>query len=182
MLYLQKKGGVYVSVGDNIRRCRKEKGWTQARLAQELQVSQQMIGQFEKSKNPPKIETIEKIAVALSVSPIDLIGVEQWEKEKIAGLAKEVEQLEQFDNFLKSVGYESSYKVTKWHWEDENEKASSEKVQVPDEVETVLSKDGNTATFTEQEFEDLQECVKNGAKETLERLFYKRALEQQQKK
>jgi len=49
-------------------------------------------------------------------------------------------------------------------------------------VETVLSKDGNTATFTEQEFEDLQECVKNGAKETLERLFYKRALEQQHKK
>lgn len=75
-----------------------------------------------------------------------------------------------------------SYKVTKWHWEDENEKAPSEKVQVPDEVETVLSKDGNTATFTEQEFEDLQECVKNGAKETLERLFYKRALEQQHKK
>ena len=141
-----------------------------------------MIGQFEKNKNPPKIETIEKIAVALSVSPIDLIGVEQWEKEKIAGLAKEVEQLEQFDNFLKSVGYESSYKVTKWHWEDENEKAPSEKVQVPDEVETVLSKDGNTATFTEQEFEDLQESVKNGAKETLERLFYKRALEQQHKK
>ena len=119
-----------MSVGDNIRRCRKEKGWTQARLAQELQVSQQMIGQFEKSKNPPKIETIEKIALALSVSPIDLIGVEQWEKEKIAGLAK----------------------------------------------------DGYTATFTKQEFEELQESVENGAKETLERLFYKRALEQQHKK
>lgn len=171
-----------MSVGDNIRRCRKEKGWTQARLAQELQVSQQMIGQFEKSKNPPKIETIEKIAVALSVSPIDLIGAEQWEKEKIAGLAKEVKRLEQFENFLKAAGYESSYKVTKWHWEDENEKAPSEQVQVPDEVETVLSKAGHTATFTKQEFEDLQESVKNGAIEALERLFYKRALEEQQNK
>lgn len=169
-----------MSVGDNIRRCRKEKGWTQARLAQELQVSQQMIGQFEKSKNPPKIETIEKIAMALSVSPIDLIGAEQWEKEKIAGLAKEVNRLEQFENFLKSAGYESSYEVTKWHWEEE--KDLSIRVQVSDEMEAVLSKDGYTATFTEQEFNDLQENVKNGAIETLERLFYKRALEQQHKK
>ena len=49
-------------------------------------------------------------------------------------------------------------------------------------MEAVLSKDGYTATFTEQEFDDLQESVKNGAIETLERLFYKRALEQQHKK
>ncbi|MCD8012516.1 MAG: helix-turn-helix domain-containing protein [Lachnospiraceae bacterium] len=63
-----------MTVGENIRRIRREKGWTQAQLANELGISQQMIGQYETIEQPQKIDTITKIASALDVSVSDIIG------------------------------------------------------------------------------------------------------------
>ena len=50
-------------------------------------------------------------------------------------------------------------------------------MQIADEILTVLSKDGHTATFTDAEFEELQA----GAKEAIEGKFFKKVLEQQKK-
>ena len=63
-----------------------------------------------------------------------------------------------------------------WHWENEND-PPEERVQIADEILTVLSKDGHTATFTDAEFEELQA----GAKEAIEGKFFKKVLEQQKK-
>jgi len=104
VLYLQAKGGETMSVGDNIRRIRKEKGWTQAELAKVLNVSQQMIGQFENNKNPPKLETVEKIASALGVTPFDLMGFDYWD-QKNPNIGKEVAESRGFEAYLKSLGY-----------------------------------------------------------------------------
>lgn len=93
-----------MSVGDNIRRIRKEKGWTQAELAKVLNVSQQMIGQFENNKNPPKLETVEKIASALGVTPFDLMGFDYWD-QKNPDIGKEVAESRGFEAYLKSLGY-----------------------------------------------------------------------------
>lgn len=93
-----------MSVGDNIRRIRKEKGWTQAELAKVLNVSQQMIGQFENNKNPPKLETVEKIASALGVTPFDLMGFDYWD-QKNPDIGKEVAESKGFEAYLKSLGY-----------------------------------------------------------------------------
>lgn len=93
-----------MSVGDNIRRIRKEKGWTQAELAKVLNVSQQMIGQFENNKNPPKLETVEKIASALGVTPFDLMGFDYWD-QKNPNIGKEVAESKGFEAYLKSLGY-----------------------------------------------------------------------------
>lgn len=96
-----------MSIGENIRHLRKEKGWTQAQLAEKLSVSQQMIGQFENSKKPPKIETVEKIAMALEVSMVDLMGYDYWDQKLNPNgkLTKEVEQEEGFKLYLQSLGY-----------------------------------------------------------------------------
>lgn len=93
-----------MSVGDNIRRIRKEKGWTQTKLAKVLNVSQQMIGQFENNKNPPKLETVEKIASALGVTPFDLMGFDYWD-QKNPNIGKEVAESRGFEAYLKSLGY-----------------------------------------------------------------------------
>lgn len=93
-----------MSVGDNIRRIRKEKGWTQAELAKVLNVSQQMIGQFENNKNPPKLETVEKIASALGVTPFDLMGFDYWD-QKNPDIGKEVAESRGFEAYLKLLGY-----------------------------------------------------------------------------
>lgn len=176
MLYSQVKGGERMSVGDNIRRLRKEKGWTQAELAKVLNVSQQMIGQFENNKNPPKIETVEKIASALGVTPFDLMGFDYWDQQN-PDAGKEYTVSESWDNYLKSMGYIIQHNVSKWHWEDETADIS-ERVQIPDEYEHTLIKDGHEAIFSDSEFEELQK----GALEAIEGRFFKKVLEQQKQK
>ena len=65
-----------MTVGENIRRIRKEKGLTQKELGKLCGINEAQIRRYElggKNSNP-KIETIEKIAVALDVSMTDLMG------------------------------------------------------------------------------------------------------------
>lgn len=171
-----------MTVGENIKKFRKEKGLTQEELGKAAGLSGVAIMRYEKEQRTPSQKTLIQIAKALNVHLRELVDSSIFEEfdKKYPNLGQEVKDLEQFEGFLKSAGYESNYEVTKWHWEEG--KDLSMRVQVSDEMEAVLSKDGYTATFTEQEFDDLQESVKNGAIETLERLFYKRALEQQHKK
>jgi transcriptional regulator with XRE-family HTH domain len=57
-----------VAVGTNIKKYRELNCFTQKELGDKLSVSQQMIAQWERGERVPKIETIEKIAVALGTS------------------------------------------------------------------------------------------------------------------
>lgn len=62
-----------MSIGNNIRNIRKEKGLTLKQIADIMGCSPQLISQYESGKRQPKLETIKKIAVALEcqVSDID---------------------------------------------------------------------------------------------------------------
>lgn len=71
-----------MSIGENIKKIRKEKGLTQKQLGNKLGISQAAIGQFENSSNL-KIDTIQKIADALETPMIlfvedDLLDVATW--------------------------------------------------------------------------------------------------------
>jgi len=55
---------------DNIKRIRKEKGFTQEKLAEACDTATSYIGLMEIYRNIPKLSTIEKIAQALSVDPL----------------------------------------------------------------------------------------------------------------
>lgn len=56
-----------MSVGENIKRIRKERHLSQRELGEKLGISQQMVGQYENNPTPPKLETLQKIATALDV-------------------------------------------------------------------------------------------------------------------
>lgn len=62
-----------MTVGENIRRIRKEKGLTQKQLGERLNMTQSAVGQFENDKTSPKIETVEKIASALGVNIVEIM-------------------------------------------------------------------------------------------------------------
>lgn len=62
-----------MDIGEQIRKYRKEAGLSQKKLGEMLGVSQQHIAQYENGKRIPKLETTEKIAVALGVSTTDLL-------------------------------------------------------------------------------------------------------------
>ena len=63
-----------------------------------------MIGQFENSKKPPKLDTVEKIASALGVTAFDLMGIEYFDlKNPDAG--RQYAEYDSFYNYLSSIGY-----------------------------------------------------------------------------
>ena len=68
--------------GRQLRRCRKAKGWTQARLAEEVNMSLDMIGRLERGQAAPSLDTIGKLGEVLSVPPATLLGSVQGSTRK----------------------------------------------------------------------------------------------------
>lgn len=81
--------------------------------------------------------------------------------------------------YLEEMGFTVSGRIFKSHCEDQINESGQiiGQAEIADEIGTVLSKDGHTATFTDAEFEELQAV----AKEAIEGRFYKKVLEQQKK-
>lgn len=72
-----------MTIGEKIKRIRKERGLTQKELGAALGgISQQQVGQWETGKANPKIETIKKIAEALNVDISELSDFTNY-KQKI---------------------------------------------------------------------------------------------------
>ena len=66
----------------NLARIRKDKGWSQEKLAQEAQISYNTLIKIERNGiENPKIETVIKLATALGVSIDEMVGMEEKEKK-----------------------------------------------------------------------------------------------------
>lgn len=61
-------------VGDNCARLRRERGWTQEKLAERSGLSQQYLSDLERGKRNPTIVTVYEIALALGVSHVELVA------------------------------------------------------------------------------------------------------------
>ena len=66
-----------MTIGENIRKIRIDKGLTQRDLAAKLQITQQSIAQYENGKRIPKLSTVRKIANALNVGLNEII-TDNW--------------------------------------------------------------------------------------------------------
>ena len=64
-----------MNIGEKIKAIRKSKGLSQKQLAENLNVSEAMISQYERGIKNPKIETVAKMADALEVTPFDIMGM-----------------------------------------------------------------------------------------------------------
>lgn len=65
-----------MGIAETVKRLRKEKGWTQYRLAMEAHLSQQAVSFIEQKRNEPSADTIRALAKALGVSQSELLGEE----------------------------------------------------------------------------------------------------------
>ena len=61
-------------VGANVARLRREKGFTQERLAELSGLSQQYLSGLERGQRNPTIVTLYEIACALQVSHVELVA------------------------------------------------------------------------------------------------------------
>ena len=65
-----------MTVGELIRAERKKKGWTQSELAERLGISYVGVAQWENGSRNPKIETRQRIAVAMDIDLVRLMNSE----------------------------------------------------------------------------------------------------------
>lgn len=61
------------ALGENVRRLRREQGWSQTRLAAEAGLSTAMIGKLERGRGNPRVTTLAVVAMALGVMPAALL-------------------------------------------------------------------------------------------------------------
>ena len=59
-------------IGEEIKRLREDRGWTQPRLAVEAGIAVSAVSQIENGRRSPNVGTLEKIAGALGVETVDL--------------------------------------------------------------------------------------------------------------
>lgn len=81
-------------VGSRIKLYRMKKGFTQSELAYEAGISTISIRKYESGDRVPKVETLQKIASALNISVLELVG-DDWESintsKKVSQLKKRME-------------------------------------------------------------------------------------------
>lgn len=134
-------------IGSKIRAARKKAGLKQKELAKKIGVTESRISQYENGSQRPRVDTIQKIAEGLNISPFDLLGPESFDlqagPEKIAGLRKEVSEFQALEQYLKSLGYSVSFEGA----------ADTENPDI------VLAKGKEKTTFTGDQFKQFEKSI-----------------------
>lgn len=84
-----------MKIGQKIKQIRLERGWSQEQLAEGLFTAQTTVSSWEQGVNEPNLETIQRIANCLHVSPYTLMP---FDKEK----TDDDRQQEIMDSFYRS--------------------------------------------------------------------------------
>ena len=67
--------------GENLKKLRKQKGYSQVRLAKELHYGSTAIANYESGRNEPSFAVLIRLAELLDVTVDELIGVEETAEE-----------------------------------------------------------------------------------------------------
>lgn len=70
-----------MTIGESIKKIRKKKGITQKELANLTGLAEATIIRYEKNKFKPNLKQMERIAVALNVAPVDIVGFSYWDEK-----------------------------------------------------------------------------------------------------
>ncbi len=65
-----------VKIGDNLRRLREQRALRQEDLAALAGVGKNTVNRIEKNRTEPHMTTVRKLAEALGVDPVELVGGE----------------------------------------------------------------------------------------------------------
>ena len=79
-------------INDNIKRYRKEKGYSQEEMAVKLHVVRQTVSKWENGRSVPDAEVLIRIAEILDVSVHDLLGIEM-EQDDVKDLTSELARI-----------------------------------------------------------------------------------------
>lgn len=149
-----------MSIGENIRKFRKQKNMTQKELGEKLGgISQQQIGQWENGNKNPKIETLFKISQALNVSVGDLdptYAIMMTDREKATYLAdtlKEYLEKKSKENASKDIISATTITLNKVQ---SYIKATDDLISIDKEKQKLLNRKNNLKEEIQREKEEIQ--------------------------
>ncbi len=157
-------------LANNIKKYRKERGLTQNELGEMVGLTGVAIMHYEKAQREAKLETIEAIASALGVTGFYLLGVEYLDL-KYPELEKRSKEYDGFRSYLESLGYiikdisepvpipiEEFEKAGKMDFV--TEEAIKAGFVMGESCNIELSKDGKRIIYTDREFDDFENSIK----------------------
>ena len=116
-----------ISLGENIKKLRKNKGLTQDKLSEITKISIASIQRYESGKRQPNIQTLNKIAIALDVPLNELLGtnattndiekkigtsLNEGDKKKVANNFNELVEVLDWNDF-KNMSEDDIFEVIK---------------------------------------------------------------------
>lgn len=136
-----------LEIGKRIKRFRKGK-MTQKELADKIGKAESSIRKYEKGLVTIPLDVLQDIAAALDISPSELMkGGPFWEIDQqidTEALSKEVKNLSVMRSYLEELGYV---------------------VKETSETTYLLTQGEYSASFTNEEYRNLQKALKNAARE-----------------
>jgi transcriptional regulator with XRE-family HTH domain len=94
--------GLIMSIGENLKRLRRDKGWTQSELAEKCKVRFGQISKIERDETDPKLSTIYSLLNALECSA-DALLVDTNKSNADTVLAIALERLKQLPEKDKKI-------------------------------------------------------------------------------
>jgi transcriptional regulator with XRE-family HTH domain len=88
-------------LASNLKALRKERGLSQAKLAEKVETATTYIAMIESERRTPSFEMIERIAEALNIEAPQLFSTKNYPAEPTEQLHDEL--IAQFDKFLKAA-------------------------------------------------------------------------------
>ena len=91
-----------LNVGSKISLLRKEKGWSQGDLAEQIGASREIIGKYERNENSPSLKMALKMAKAFGVTVDFLLGegeYSSYDKDTV----ERIKNIQEMDSNTRSV-------------------------------------------------------------------------------
>jgi len=91
-----------LNIGSKISFLRKEKGWSQGDLAEQISASREIIGKYERNENSPSLEMALKMSKAFGVTVDFLLGEGEYSSYDQATIDR-IKNIQEMDSNTKSV-------------------------------------------------------------------------------
>lgn len=153
-----------MTTGENIKKWRKQKGFTQEHLGKLTDLSTNTIQRYEKNKRVPTIDVVKKIAAKLNIPITELLGNSSEEIQNnfkasstSTTINREVETIKHIDEIIKindDLGYEYSLKFY-------NLLTVKEKLQLAIDLRNFISKQVKSYLYLNGKFEALPQNMQS---------------------
>jgi transcriptional regulator with XRE-family HTH domain len=91
------------SLGERIARIRKDRGFTQAELADQMGIIQKLVSDYERDNIRPHPEMLARFALALEVSADELIGLRKIKTSRTISNRRLLRRLKEIEALPKKV-------------------------------------------------------------------------------